>query len=424
VRDDDSQPENQEASGRGSLVVAWSALLALLAGAFVYAFFLAPAGESLDRYGAVSVELGPPPPAPPEATEPSAQVEPAPAPAAEPDAVATSRPAGGEPDTSAAGTSGHEQPAAGRAEGPGSEAATGTAPDAQAPATSPSPPQQAARAPATEPPPGAEPDTAGTAESPTPSPAPEPARPAWRRYAHDITPPQGIPRIAVVVRGLGLSQAATQAAIDRLPAAISLSFTPYAREAPDWTVRARSQRHEVLIDLPMEPESFPARDPGPKALMTTLPTPVNIDRLQWAVEKGHAVVGVVAQMGSRFLATPEVVAPVMQRLKQLGLMYVDNGELQDSAALAIAERIGLPHAANDRTLDGGQVSRPAIEARLVEAERIAQQDGLVVVMAHPFPVTIDLLAEWTRDLGDRGFVLVPITAAVSGSAKREAASLR
>ncbi len=423
MRDDDPPPEN-EASGRGRLVVAWSALLALLVGAFVYIFFLAPAGEALDRYGAVTVELGPPPPASPEPTEPSGRDESAPPPADEPDAVATSQPAGGKPDTSGPETGG-EVPAAGRADEPDSEAATGTAPVAQAPATSPSPPQQTARAPATEQPPGAAPDTAGTAESPEPGPDPEPARPAWRRHAHGITPPpQGIPRIAVVVRGLGLSQAATQAAIDRLPAAISLSFTPYAREAADWTVRARSQRHEVLIDLPMEPESFPARDPGPKALMTTLPTPVNIDRLQWAVDKGHGVVGVVAQMGSRFLATPEVVAPVMQRLKQLGLMYVDNGELRDSAALAIARRIGLPHVANDRTLDGGQVSRPAIEARLVEAERIAQQDGLAVVMAHPFPVTIDLLAEWTRDLGDRGFVLVPITAAVSGSAKKEAASLR
>ena len=43
--------------------------------------------------------------------------------------------------------------------------------------------------------------------------------------AFDRTDPR--PRIAIVVAGLGIGEAITQSAIDKLPPAITLSFTPY-----------------------------------------------------------------------------------------------------------------------------------------------------------------------------------------------------
>lgn len=252
-------------------------------------------------------------------------------------------------------------------------------------------------------------DTGGESDAAT---AASPPKPAWKRYARGLSPPPGVARVAIVVRGLGLSSAATEAAIERLPGAVSLSFTPYARRAAEWSARARANGHEVLVDMPMEPRDFPARDPGPQALMVEVPEHGNLDRLDWMLSKGREVVGVVAQMGSRFLDSPQAIEPVLRELRARGLMYVDNGVVPGAAALRIAERIDLPHAVNDRTLDDGQVSRPAIEARLVEVERIAQQEGLAVALAHPYPVTIDLLATWSEDLQKRGFALVPVTDAV------------
>ena len=256
----------------------------------------------------------------------------------------------------------------------------------------------------------------GMADSPEP--------PQWQRYARDLSPPEGVDRIAVIIRGLGLSSAATEAAIQRLPGEISLSFSPYARRAAEWSLRARARGHEVLVDLPMEPRSFPADDPGPKALMTTTPTPKNLERLKWILGKGREIVGVVAQMGSAFVDNKRAFNPVARTLKQRGLIFVDNGDVADSAALGAAQEIGLPHAVNDRTLDEGQVSRAAIRGRLVEAERIAQQSGAAVVLAHPYPVTIDLLQDWSRKVGQRGLALVPITNIVRGPGRTEAAQLR
>lgn len=273
--------------------------------------------------------------------------------------------------------------------------------------------QQTARAPATEPPPETAPSQSGPP-------------PAWQRYAYQLTPPDdGLPKIAVVMRGLGLSTAASEAAVTRLPGPVSLAFSPYARErARAWAARARRQGHEVLLDLPMEPADFPARDPGPRAMMLALNPAQNLERLDWILAQAEQEVGVVASMGSAFLAEPQAMEPIFQELKARGLMYLDNGVLPDGPAIAQARSLGLPYAVNDRTLDSGQVSRPAIEARLVEAERIAQQDGLAVVLAHPFPITIDVLEDWSRQLEERGFVLVPATYAAERRSQTAAADLQ
>lgn len=252
----------------------------------------------------------------------------------------------------------------------------------------------------------------------------EGTRPAWQRYARSSTAPEDQPRIAVVLRGLGVSSAATEAAIDRLPGEVSLSFSPYARRAGEWAARARASGHEILVDLPMEPKGFPARDPGPRALMTGLPESRNLERLDWILSKVDGAVGVVGVMGSRFVDDADAAAPVLQALKDRGLLYLDNGILGESAVLDIARQIEMPHVVNDRKLDDGQVSRAAIEARLAEAERIAEQRGLAIVIANPYPVTIDLLAEWEDVLDERGFALVGIAGAVGRSHVTRAASLR
>lgn len=249
------------------------------------------------------------------------------------------------------------------------------------------------------------------------------AAPAWQRHARAVQTPEGLPRIAVVLRGLGVSSAASAAAIERLPEEVTLSFSPYARRTAEWTGRAREKGHEVLIDLPMEPKGFPARDPGPQALMADLRGTKNLERLDWILSKGERIVGVAGMMGTRFLNRSDAVEPVFRELKARGLLYLDNGEWPGNTALTLARRSELPHLVSDRILDDGQVSRATIESRLAEVERIAEQQGLAVALAHPYPVTIDLLAEWSRELDARGFALVPITNALKQRYPTRAASL-
>ena len=79
-----------------------------------------------------------------------------------------------------------------------------------------------------------------------------------------------MPVVAVVVAGLGVGAAKTIDAIMKLPAAVTLAFTPYGSDPGKLAERARAQRHEILLQIPMEPFDYPDNDPGPQTLLTTL----------------------------------------------------------------------------------------------------------------------------------------------------------
>jgi len=242
----------------------------------------------------------------------------------------------------------------------------------------------------------------------TPEPVPE-ILPPWRRHAQPFDAPAKLPRIAIVLTGLGMSSAATEAAIKQLPSAISLSFTPYSRRLNEWIALARVNGHEVLLDLPMEPTSYPDDDPGPQALLTALSERQNLARLEWALRRATGFVGVTAVMGSRFLTSEEHMAPILNELKNQGLLFLDSRASEASIAGPLALKIGMASAVNDRFLDRAQASRVAIDDRLVQLERIARTEGFAVAIGQTYPVTIERLRAWAAEVETRGFVLAPLS---------------
>jgi polysaccharide deacetylase 2 family uncharacterized protein YibQ len=237
----------------------------------------------------------------------------------------------------------------------------------------------------------------------------EAAQPAWLRYSRPFDANDRRPRVAVIISELGLSSAATTAAIQQMPADVSLAFSPYADSLDNWIGLARAAGHEVLLNLPMEPINFPANDPGPRALLTSLSAQQNLERLDWVLGRINGYVGVTNHMGSRFTTMPEAVKPVLSAINDRGLMFVDSRASTRSIAAKMASDLGLPRAINDRQIDQ-EASRPAIDGRLTEIERIARENGSAVAMAQPYPVSLDRLREWLPTLETKGLVLAPITA--------------
>jgi len=238
--------------------------------------------------------------------------------------------------------------------------------------------------------------------------------PAWRRYASVYQATIEQPRIAVVLTGLGFSSQATETAIKDLPPGVTLSFTPYAQKLPQWIALARGSGHEVMLDLPMEPVSYPDDDPGPQALLTQLNELQNNQRLRWVIGRAEGYVGLAATMGSRFTGSEPHLKPVLREIKAQGLMFLDNQSSEASVVARVAQDLGLPHAVNNRTLDEGDVGQLTIDARLAQIERMALSDGASIAIGRPYPATLERLREWIKTLESRGFELVPITVLAQG----------
>ncbi len=314
-------------------------------------------------------------------------------------------------------------------------AAPGPPPKPQAAATPPTPqppaPQVASLPAETPPPPPAyhpPPLTGSGGLAPAPDPAlvqSTPAGPlpviapdgrrAWQVYARPFDPADKRPRIAILIAGLGPSSAATETAIQGLPGGVSLAFWPYADQIDRWMRLARAAGHEVLLNLPMEPDNYPDFDPGPQTLLTSLTPQQNLARLDWALSRVTGYVGVADYLGSRFTASRRDVTPVLEAIRRRGLVFVDSRVTAHSVAPEIAQRIGLPWAASTRFLDEPQVSRDAIDAKLRELESIARVQHVALGIGAPYPVTLERIAAWADGLEDKGFALAPVTAIVAPS---------
>lgn len=227
------------------------------------------------------------------------------------------------------------------------------------------------------------------------------------------------PRVAVVVTGLGLAQQITRRAIDELPASVALSFSPYAKDLGAWLRLAQEKGHEVLIDLPMEPLTFPKDDPGPKGLMTLLDAEQNLERLNWVLGRGQGYIGVAASMGSRFIASEKDLEPVLKVLKARGLLFLDNGSSEESVSGSLAKDLKLPHLTNDRALDDNP-NRALIQTGLREVEEMAKAEGTSIALGQPYPATLESIIAWAADLESRGLDLATISSVAGLPPPRQA----
>ena len=231
----------------------------------------------------------------------------------------------------------------------------------------------------------------------------------WEAYKRPYVEETPGARVAIVIQGLGLSRAATMATIGKMPPEITLVLDPYARDLSDWLVRARLVGHEVMLALPMESERFPIHDAGPYSLDTGLKLEDNMKRLELLLSQFSGYFGVSTVMGSRFGTSEEFLAPILQVLKDRGLLFLATGAQADLLAPKIASKIGLPRVISDLTLDDDP-SGAAIEAKLARLEEILKERKSAVAVAHPYPSTLARLIVWTKKLKGQKINLVPLSA--------------
>jgi polysaccharide deacetylase 2 family uncharacterized protein YibQ len=220
-----------------------------------------------------------------------------------------------------------------------------------------------------------------------------------------------MPVVAIVVGGLGVGAAKTTEAIMKLPAAVTLAFTPYGSDPTKLAERARAQRHEILLQIPMEPFDYPDNDPGPQTLLTTLGSEQNLDRLYWHLSRFQGYAGIANFMGGRFVVTDAAMQPIIREAAKRGLGFLDDGSAPHSVASTLASGQSVPFARADLSIDAVPTAAE-IDRALAKLESLAKERGTAVGVASALPVSIERIGVWIKALEGHGIMLVPLTTAM------------
>jgi polysaccharide deacetylase 2 family uncharacterized protein YibQ len=220
-----------------------------------------------------------------------------------------------------------------------------------------------------------------------------------------------MPAVAIVIGGLGVGAAKTTDAIMKLPPAVTLAFTPYGSDPGKLAERARAQRHEILLQVPMEPYDYPDNDPGPQTLLTTLAPEQNVDRLYWHLSRFQGYAGIANFMGARFVASDAVMQPIVREAAKRGLGYLDDGSAPRSVAASLAAAQSMPFAKADVSIDAVPTA-VEIDRSLAKLESLAKEHGTAVGIASALPISIERIAVWIKGLEGHGIMLVPLTTAM------------
>lgn len=230
----------------------------------------------------------------------------------------------------------------------------------------------------------------------------------WRYYAKAFSRQGSQPMIAIVVTGLGHNKTVTDFAL-RLPADMTLSFSPYAKNVGSWASAARLAGHEFLVDLPMQSAAYPASDPGPYGLLLDRGLEENARRLEWLMSRFPGYVGLLTPNDEVYSANAEAFRVLLQSLANRGLMLVMGREPFKSDVKLMLESSNTASVTADALIDE-ELSPAAIQTRLSQLEQLAVKRGYAVGVAQPFPLTLQQLSQWEKTLARKGIVLVPVTA--------------
>ncbi len=226
----------------------------------------------------------------------------------------------------------------------------------------------------------------------------------WQYYAKPFAENEK-PVIAVIVHGLGLGRLTTENALN-LNSNFTLSFSSYAKNTQMWGDHARNIGHEILLDLPQETQNYPADDPGPFGLLNSLDKATNIARLHWVMNRVAGFVGFLQPNNPAPQSADMLEA--FSELPNRGLFLIEAPTDKPEILLQNQKKMGLTHLAYSQEIDA-ILSEADIKKELAKLVEKAKQQGHVIAIARPYPLTIKMLNEWALELEEQGVALAPVS---------------
>lgn len=216
--------------------------------------------------------------------------------------------------------------------------------------------------------------------------------------------------LSLIIDDLGQNPARDSRTL-ALPGPVTLAIMPDTPHATEFARQAHAAGKTVMLHMPMDPAT------GPYAWHPGLPLPELESRLNAALLKVPYAAGINNHMGSRMTSEPVAMAWLMEELQRRHMFFVDSRTSAKTVAAAAAQRIGLASVSRDVFLDDERTAE-AITRQLQIAIKLAHKQGSVVIIGHPYPVTLDVLERELPKLKAQGIEWIELRHMISERGNR------
>ncbi|MBC2712976.1 MAG: divergent polysaccharide deacetylase family protein [Desulfosarcina sp.] len=196
-----------------------------------------------------------------------------------------------------------------------------------------------------------------------------------------VPPPPPITRIKPVINGIPVAIIIDDIGYDRkmadgfLALDIPLTFSVLPQGTFNHSIIDKALKKgdvEIMLHLPMEPGNYPSVNPGPGALLSSMNPDELIDQLNANLDRVPNAKGVNNHMGSKLTASSE-------QMRQIFTI--------------------LPFGERDVFIDHIQTPE-FVRKQLKLLIKRARRQGYAIGIAHPHPVTLEVLKEMLPELKD------------------------
>jgi polysaccharide deacetylase 2 family uncharacterized protein YibQ len=227
---------------------------------------------------------------------------------------------------------------------------------------------------------------------------------------HFVLPAPAVPSgplLTIIMDDLGRSTYAAEVLLS-ISQPVTFSILPDQAHAVQIAEMAHAAGREVMLHVPMEPQGYPAVNPGTEALFVKYSDAEIRRRFDQFLAKVPHVTGSNNHMGSRFTEDARALAPVMESLQEKGLFFIDSRTTGRSKVPEVARRYGVPTMDRDVFFDNvAEVDAIVREIRRLEGK--ARKQGVAIGICHPYPETLEALRKELPGLVARGVTVVPVS---------------
>jgi len=214
--------------------------------------------------------------------------------------------------------------------------------------------------------------------------------PDEQRETDPLLPALQPARVAIIIDDVGYD-GNLDALAAGIPFPLTFSILPGLDHSAESAVRLYNAGFEIMLHLPMEPDRYPEKNPGPGALYTFMTEEEIVGTLRDDLLSVPDARGVNNHMGSLFTLREDLLEVVFGELRRRGLYFIDSRTVSSSAAYTVARRLGVRSARRSVFLDNVE-DEEAITDRLEELFETAARAHSAIGIGHHRETTLLVLA--------------------------------